>query len=80
MNCEKVLQDVYSALRATSVLPTLREVFSRELAAGTSRDSLIALSEDLRIHLRADNREDDEDAILEVMDMLVGWCGPDERL
>jgi hypothetical protein len=34
----------------------------------------------VRLRTRADYRDSDEDAVLDVMDSLTGWCHPDARL
>ena len=34
----------------------------------------------IQVRTRTDYRESDEDAILDVMDALTGWCHPDAEL
>lgn len=58
----------------------LRAVAAELLAEGRSRDEVLAAFESLRDEARRDGREEDEDAILEVMDFLVGWCSPHMKM
>jgi hypothetical protein len=41
---------------------------------------VLALFETARQQLREAGREADEDVLMDVMDCLVGWCGPAARL
>lgn len=45
-------------------------------ASGKGRQEILAELEDFRNVLREENRERDEDVVLEVMDFLVGWSSP----
>jgi hypothetical protein len=59
----------------------LREVVRGLLVAGHEREALLnELQAYVVDELRPDGRDEDEDVILDVMDCLVGWCGPDMRL
>jgi hypothetical protein len=42
-------------------------------AEGVPADRLVDELTDLMLDLRAQNRADDEDAVAEVLDVLVGW-------
>ena len=55
---------------------TLRQAVHKGLRDGVSEDDLLA---DLQA-IRAGLREEVEDRVLDVMDQLVGWCGPHARL
>lgn len=46
------------------------------VAEGKDRDALYRELEDLRERTLAAGRDSDDDAILDVMDRLTGWCGP----
>ncbi|SRR5579883_2689473 len=51
--------------------------FSRDVPLGVVRTSDVwAAIERFRDHLRERGRESDEDVICELLDYLVGWCGP----
>jgi hypothetical protein len=72
--------ELYAALASENALESLRETVRRELESGVTRERLIDQLEDLRADLRASGREDDEDVVLEVMDLLTGWSSPHVRL
>ncbi len=69
------------ALHSTDPFGQLREVVRGLLAEGHEYDALYAeLQHYVVEELRAAGREDDEDVVLDVMDYLTGWCGPDAEL
>lgn len=48
-----------------------------ELLAGRYNEGqVLGILEAFREHLREQDRESDEDAVMDVMDRLVGWCAP----
>jgi len=44
------------------------------------RDGLLGELEEFRVLLRQDQRESDDDVVLEVMDFLTGWASPHAKL
>jgi hypothetical protein len=50
------------------------------LEEGKDQPAVLAAFEQARQALRGAGRERDEDAVMDVMDCLVGWCGPHMRL
>ncbi|MGH2583768.1 MAG: hypothetical protein ACRDJE_02505 [Dehalococcoidia bacterium] len=44
------------------------------------RDAIYSELEGLRVTIQAAGRESEEDAVLEVMDFLTGWCSPHARI
>jgi hypothetical protein len=60
----------------------LRAVVQELVAGGHSRSELELSLENLLLEIRsrADHREADEDAILDVLDALAGWCHESARL
>lgn len=60
----------------------LRAVVLELAAKGCLKPDIYALLEKFLLNLRtrADHRESDADAVLNVMDTLTGWCHPDARL
>jgi hypothetical protein len=50
------------------------------LSQGQDRDAIYSELEGLRVALQAAGRESEEDAVLEVMDFLTGWCSPHARI
>lgn len=58
----------------------LTEAVEALLTAGNSRDELLAELESFRQHLQQQDRDTDEDRVLEVMDFLVGWSSPHMKI
>lgn len=50
------------------------------LAAGADRARVQEQLEAFRVRLQEQDREDDEDTVLDVLDFVTGWCSPDQRL
>ena len=71
-----------AALRSPDPAQALRAVALDLAAEGCQKPAIYALLEKLVLDLRVrqDHRESDEDAVLDVMDSLAGWCHPDTRL
>ncbi len=69
--------DLFSnALRSDQPLWALREVARDLLAQSYSREALIDQLTAFGLELRAADREDEGDVVLEVLDFLTGWCSP----
>ena len=49
-------------------------------AEGHKKAEILKLFENYALCLRKNNRESDEDLLMEVMDALTGWCHPSARL
>jgi hypothetical protein len=59
----------------------MRNVVQKRLAAGESREHVIEQLTRLVLELRQEQWPDeDEDRILDVLDMLTGWCAPGSAL
>lgn len=58
----------------------LQDQVERMVRAGESRDALYEELKRLALALRREGREDLEDEVMDVMDVLVGWCAPSARL
>lgn len=65
-----------AAVEATDGFDRLRAVVKQLLDDGVDSDVLM---EDLG-QIRGLVSTDDEDKVLDVMDLLVGWCAPEFRL
>ena len=50
------------------------------LDAGATHHQLLNVLEALRAKARVEGREADEDRVMDLMDCLVGWCGPHASL
>ena len=78
---QRLYEQFDEALRSANPTGQLRELVRGLLAAGHERDALYAEMQRYVIdELRAANRDEDEDVVLDVMDNLIGWCGPGMRL
>jgi hypothetical protein len=71
---------IEQALRSSAPLHALRNLALRLLADGQTREAILDLFERARQQLRQTNRETEEDAVMDVMDFLVGWCSPHMKL
>ena len=74
------LQHLYASLRSADPLQAIKLALVAEVEAGTERDELRSVLQELRVHLHADQREEAEGLILIAMDLLVGYCRPEERI
>ena len=68
------------ALRSSEPVVQLRSLAMRLSSEGRDHGAILDLFEQARRQLREDDRESDEDAVMDVMDDLVGWCGPHMKL
>jgi hypothetical protein len=68
------------ALRSAEPVERLRSLALRLASEGYDRDAIIDVFEKARQQLRSDDRESDEDAVMDVMDFVVGWCSPHMKL
>lgn len=67
---------VEEALASASAVEQLRSLAISLQREGQSQTSIVEFFDQNRQVLRDAGREADEDAVLEVMDFLVGWCSP----
>jgi hypothetical protein len=77
---EVAWDDVERALGQREPLGALRDVVKNLLESGIDRDVVIERMEGWRRRLRSEGRDAEEDTVLEVMDLVVGFSGPDSRL
>src|SRR5262245_3390139 len=68
------------ALRSGEPVAGLRQLATEQLGQGLTREEVLARFEQVRQQLRSADREEDEDAVLDVMDFLVGWCSPHAKI
>ena len=50
------------------------------LLPGIGREPLLGKFEEVRQQLRREDREADEDAVMDVLEFLTGWCSPHTRI
>lgn len=68
------------ALQAEVPLEALVDVAKRRLAEGTERDDLVAELERFRLVLQQDDRDTDEDLVLDLLDFITGFSSPHQRI
>jgi Uma2 family endonuclease len=68
------------ALRAPEPVNRLHSLVLRLSSQGQTKATILDLLEQARRQLRQAGREADEDAVMDVMDFLVGWCSPHMKL
>ena len=74
------IDSIEQALRSADPYQQLRALAEHLFAQGQDTDTVLTLFETARGQLRAANRKADEEVLMDVMDCLVGWCGPAARL
>jgi hypothetical protein len=77
---EEAVHRIDVALIAAEPGLALRNTVKEWLNAGVEREVVLQRLEGARQRLRDENREEDEDVVMDVMDLLLGWSGPDARL
>jgi len=68
------------ALRSRTPGSELRSLAEAFLARGEDQSAVLQRFEKARQQLRQAGREADEDAVMDVMDCLVGWCSSHAKL
>ncbi len=68
------------ALRSAEPVGTLRSLAEQMITHGKREASVLEFFEAVRARLQAENRAADEDAVLDAMDFVTGWCGPHMRI
>jgi hypothetical protein len=73
-------ESIEQALHSQDPVGELRSLAQRLISQGQDQAAILALFEHVRQRLRHENREADEDAVMDVMDFLMGWCSPHMKL
>lgn len=73
MKYQKCFND---ALNSPEPIWSLREAVQDLLTRGQMQEVVLAELENFQDMLQEEEREEDEDVVLEVMDFLTGWCSP----
>jgi len=68
------------ALDCLEPVEALRSLVLELSAKGYNKTAIMQIFEKQRQQLRSANREAEEDAVMDVMDLLVGWCSPHAQL
>jgi len=68
------------ALGSLDPIDALRDLVSQMSREGHDKSAILEIFEQERQRLRSANREAEEDAVMDVMDFLVGWCSPHMHL
>ena len=75
------LTDYEQQLASENPLRELRNSVAHQLhEEHVPRDEVLRRLDTIRRELRAAGREEDEDIVMDVMDFVVGWCSPRQRL
>lgn len=77
---EQRLSELVSSTPPARLMFPLRDVARDALAQGYEKDALIEDFESMRARLDEQGEEEREDAVMEVMDFLYGWCSPHMKL
>lgn len=77
---ERQLSELISETPPAALMFPLRDVAQKALAQGYEKDALIEDFESVRARLDERGEEEREDAVMEVMDFLYGWCSPHMKL
>ena len=77
MALDKSIDD---ALRSSEPVARLRTLVRQWMDQGKDKAAILGLFEDVRKELTQAGRERDEDAVLDVMDFVTGWCSPHVKL
>jgi hypothetical protein len=80
MTAVSVQERLVAALASDNRFGALYALTKSLVGEGHERQALVDEMERLREALHRENREDDEDVVLDVMDCLTGFCGPDMRI
>ena len=77
---EQRISELIAETPPLNLMFPLRDVASEALAQGYDRDVLLEDFESVRARLDEEGEEEREDAVMEVMDFLYGWCSPHMKL
>jgi hypothetical protein len=69
-----------AALNSADRVGELRTLAQRLLKEGNGPDAVLSTFEQVRQSLREAARDEEEDAVMDVMDSLTGWCSPHMRI
>ena len=75
-----LIERVETALRTDNPLWQLRAMAIESLAAGMERQELLDGLEAVRAVLRSQDREADEDTVMELMDIVADYCSPHMKI
>jgi len=68
------------ALATSDPVEALRSLVLELSTEGFAKAAILEIFEQQRQRLRTANRESAEEAVMDVMDFLVGWCSPHMKL
>ncbi len=69
-----------TGLKSATPVDSLRQVVQDMKSAGNSQQEIYDLFVELLAMVRSDGTEQEDDAVRDVLDFIVGWCSPDMRL
>jgi hypothetical protein len=77
MSPEELLEE---SLKSAKPVLELRSVVLRLNSQGMTKGAILERLERTRKKLRTAGREKEEEAVMDVMDFLAGWCSPHMKL
>jgi hypothetical protein len=76
----QIIDQFAAALQSEEPIERLRELALRLASDGAPPPAILQQFQDARVRLQTQQRERDEDLLLEMMDCIVGWCRPSNKL
>ncbi len=73
-------QSIHDAIASAESLGWLAAYLQGVVDTGFPVPDLIALLEQVRVHLQESGNETAEDLVLDGLDLLAGWCGPGRQI
>jgi hypothetical protein len=72
--------DIDALLASKDPFGALHGAVRDRVSSGAPRDKMLDVLDDTRRRLTKVHRETDSETVADVMDCLVGWCGPSARI
>lgn len=73
-------QEILSEIRNGVDVMKSRETLLRYKELGIDKDSMYSVLDSLRDEMRKNGEDELEDAIIEIMDFIIGWCAPNMKI
>lgn len=77
---EMSLTTIKARIRAGEGALQAREHLVAVISSGADKNQILSELEDWRVEFRNSGDAQHEDTVLDLMDFLVGWCSPTQRL
>ena len=73
-------EEVLRNLKSGSTPNDIYELLVKYKQSGMDKDTMLSVLDSLRLEMRPKGDEKTEDAIIEYMDLVDGWCSPKWRI